>query len=153
MLKIEGIRYKFINQGQKDMPLNERTRFANSIYRKYKQDEVLLISIHSDGVSNSQAHGYSCYTSIGDTISDKYAEAYLEEMEKLFPGRRMRTDTSDGDRDKEKSLAMTRDTIGAAILTENFFHTNEYECKEILMKKSGQRKIAQAHLNMIKRFV
>jgi N-acetylmuramoyl-L-alanine amidase len=153
MLKKEGIKFFFANEGRKDTALSERVKFANSIAKKYGASNCLYISIHHDAFKLNQGEGYSVFTTPGQTDSDIYAEAYMEEMAKLFPDRKPRTDDKDGDMDKEKNFYVIRETICPAILTENFFMTHEYECKEILMKKQGRRKIAEAHFNMIKRFV
>jgi N-acetylmuramoyl-L-alanine amidase len=36
-----------------------------------------------------------------------------------------------------------------AILSENFFMTNERECKNLLMTESGRDRIAKIHIEMI----
>lgn len=153
MLKSENIRYVYANEGRKDTSLEERVKFANSVAKKVGPEHCLYISIHHDAFKLNQGEGYSVFTTPGQTDSDIYAEAYMEEMEKIFPDRKQRTDDDDGDMDKEKNFYVIRETSCPAILTENFFMTHEYECKEILMKKQGRRKIAEAHFNMIKRFV
>ena len=153
LLRGAGIRYEYVNKGQRDMPLYLRVRYINSIARKYRYDEVLLISIHSNGYKDKKAHGWSCYTTPGDTMSDKYAEVLYEKMEEQFPEERMRTDYSDGDKDKEAYFKLLKSTICPAILSENFFHTNEHECRDILMCRQGRSKIALAHFNMIKEFI
>ena len=153
LLKKEGIRYREVNFGDKDMPLKQRVEITNAYAMKYGVNATLLISIHSNGFSKESAHGWEVFTSPGKTKSDTYAEALYEEMKALFPDETFRTDTSDGDQDKEARFYMCVNTICPAILSENFFHTNERECKEILMNKCARKKIAQAHVNMIKRFV
>lgn len=153
MLKKDGIRFEIVNPGQKDMGLAERVQFANSMAKKHGPQETLFISIHHDAFKLNQGEGYSVFTTPGETLSDVYAEAYMEEMALVFPDRKARIDDSDGDMDKEKNFYVIRETICPAILTENFFMTHEKECKEILMDKIGRRKIALAHFNMIKRFV
>lgn len=153
MLKSEGIQYKYVNEGQKDMKLKERVNIVNAIARKRGAANVFLISIHSNGAS-PQAHGWECFTSIGQTNSDQYAEIIYDEMESIFYDRKFRTDKwSDGDKDKEARFTIIQDTICPAVLTENFFHTNEDECKNILMTKKGRRKIALGHVKAIKRIV
>lgn len=152
MLKDEGIRYIYVNEGEKDTGLKQRVDFANSQARKYGAGKVLLISIHSDAFSNPQAHGWSCYTTKGNTNSDQYAEKLYETMREQFPTETFRTDKTDGDQDKEEQFYIIKNTICPAILSENFFMTNEGECKRILMTKEGRRKIARGHFEMIKHF-
>jgi len=152
LLKKAGIRYKVVNEGNKDTCLRDRVNYINSQARKYGAKNTLLISIHSNGFKEKQAHGWSCFTSPNKTMSDKYAETLYDKMRLEFPRERMRTDYIDGDQDKEANFVLLTKTICPAILSENFFHTNERECKEILMKKKGRKKIANAHFEMIKKY-
>lgn len=152
MLKAEGVRFKLLNEGDKDMPLRERTRLENHYAIKYGPNSVLTISIHSNGFSDPDARGWEAWTSKGNTYSDVYAQTLYEKIREQFPEAKFRTDKSDGDLDKEKHLHMTDRTIGPCVLSENFFHTNEEECKNILMTKEGRRRIARAHLEMIKEY-
>lgn len=153
LLNKEGIRFKEISEGRKDTPLANRVSDINAYARKYGPGNCLMISIHSDAFHKESANGWSCFTTKGETNSDKYAEALYEEIEKMFPHRKIRSDNSDGDKDKEEQFYIIRKSICPAILSENFFMTNESECKEILMQRQGKKKIALAHFNMIKRFV
>lgn len=152
LLRVAKIPHSYVNHGADDMPLGERVRIANELARKYGKNETLYISIHSDAFSNSSAHGWSCYTSKGNTMADQYANALYKEIEKQFPTERLRKDFTDGDEDKEASFYVLKNTICPAILSENFFMTNERECKEILMTECGRKKIANAHFQMIKKY-
>lgn len=149
----EGIRYKFVNEGEKDTSLIERVNYANSLAKKYGAAETLLISIHSDGFNNESAHGWTCYTTKGETNSDLFAEELYKKIAIEFPDATLRADVRDGDKDKEENFYIIKNTICPAILSENFFMTNENECKNILMTKEGRRKIAKAHVEMIKYFI
>ena len=60
----------------------------------------------------------------------------------------MRTDYSDGDKDKEANFYVLKNTICPAVLTENFFMTNKEECK-LLLSKEGRDRIASAHVKAI----
>lgn len=44
---------------------------------------------------------------------------------------------------------MCKQTNCPFILTENFFMTNEDECKNILMTESGQDKIVKMHFDFV----
>ena len=151
ILRKEGLRFRYTNEGEKDMPLKDRVARANHYHKKHK--DVLLVSIHSDAFTKPEANGWSVFTTKGETLSDTYAEAMYEEMKKIFPEQKFRRDTTDGDSDKEEQFYILRKTTCPAILVENFFMTNEKECKEILMTKEGKRKIARAIANMVLRFV
>lgn len=152
MLREEGIRYRYVNEGEKDTNLTERKNIANAICRKQGVENCLGISIHSNAFSSESANGYEAFTSKGQSFSDEVAEAWYEEFGKIFPELKARTDKSDSDRDKEDYLFMTNKTLCSWVLIESMFHTNEKECG-ILMSKQGRRKIALSLLNTIKRFV
>jgi N-acetylmuramoyl-L-alanine amidase len=128
-----------------DKSLPDRVHWVNSMPYKNK----ILISIHSNGHSNGDAHGWEIYTSIGETTSDKIASVFFNRFMDKFPDRRFRKDTKDGDPDKEANFYMVRKTVCPAVLLENFFHTNEDECKNILMSTKGQDKIVKAIVESI----
>jgi N-acetylmuramoyl-L-alanine amidase len=60
----------------------------------------------------------------------------------------MRKDTRDGDYDKESNFYVLKNTAMPAILSENFFMTNEAECR-LLMSDVGRDRIAKIHFEMI----
>ena len=63
--------------------------------------------------------------------------------------RNFRKDTADGDFDKEANFYILKYTKCPFVLLENFFHTNEDECKNILMSSEGQDKIVDAIVESI----
>ncbi|MDN5204592.1 N-acetylmuramoyl-L-alanine amidase [Fulvivirgaceae bacterium BMA10] len=143
-----------------DLPLRERTDLANDIYRRNLQaggKHCLFISIHANAympqgekLRFNQANGWEIFTTIGETKSDVLAEYFFQEMNKVFPTRRFRSDYSDNDPDKEKNFFVLRKTVMPAVLTENFFMTNREEV-DILLSEDGRDKIALGHMNAIKR--
>ena len=137
---------------QKDVPLAERTDKANDIYRKrLDQDgKCIYVSVHANGFPNETANGWSVYTSIGETKSDKIATILFEKADKEFPNEYMRKDTySDGDVDKEANFWVLSKTIMPAILSENFFMTNYENCHNYLQSEEGRDRIAKIHFEMI----
>ena len=68
-----------------------------------------------------------------------------------FPGRKARTDYADGDIDKESNFYILRNTRMPAVLTESFFMTNKNECQTILQTEEGRERIANFHVEAIKR--
>lgn len=153
LLKKENIPFNHIGSSNFDTPLIDRVRKNNNIAREKGINNTLTISIHSNGFTRESAHGWECYTSPKQTLADLPAEILYKKMKFQFQNETFRTDLSDGDIDKEAHFYILRKTINPAILSENFFHTNERECREILMKKSGRKKIAMAHFEMIKEFL
>lgn len=152
LLKIDGIPFFLVNDGNLDLSLKERVSVVNQIAKKYGAVNVLLISIHSNAFNTESAHGWSCYTSKGQTKSDEYAEMLYKKMMIQFPVSKFRINTIDNDLDEEENFYLLKNSICPAILSENFFMTNEKECKEILMSVEGRKKIAVAHFEMIKHF-
>ena len=118
-----------------DIPLSERVRRVNEICLIYEPSSpaptgdlipnVILVSIHinaaGDGTQWMNATGWSCYTCKGQTASDRLASCLYEAAIKNFPGRRIRTDDSDGDPDWEENFYILRHYLCPAVLTENFF--------------------------------
>lgn len=145
-----GLKYQLIADTEKDMPLEERTHLANDIYLKEKKKEnhlkCVYVSIHADAFTNSQANGWTVYTSEGETKSDKFATIFYNEMKKMFPEKIFRHDYYDGDPDKESQFWVLRKTYMPSILTENFFMTNYEDCK-LLLSEEGRNKIIKAHFN------
>lgn len=125
-----------------DVRLETRVKRAN----KYPANECFYMSIHSNA---GGGHGSEVFTSPGDTKSDKIATIFGEEFQNAFPDRRLRTDFSDGDLDKERRFYVLTRTKMPAILTENFFMDNKEEFQDILMNKNGREKIIDYHVSTI----
>lgn len=137
------IPYVNIAPEYRDVTLYTRVNRAN----KYPSNSFYL-SIHSNA---GGGHGCEFFTSPGVTQSDAIATIFGEEYKKEFPNRRLRTDFSDGDLDKERRFYVLTKTKMPAVLTENFFMDNPEEFKNILNTKSGRQQIIKYHLNAILR--
>jgi N-acetylmuramoyl-L-alanine amidase len=134
--------------GEEDVPLSDRVKKANTMHTAW--DKSLYISIHANAGGGT---GWEVFTSKGETDADKYATVFFEEMQQEFPDMTFRKDTSDGDVDKESQFYVLKHTHMPAVLTENFFmDTLDPDC-EILFSEEGRQKIADAHLNAIKRII
>ena len=140
-----------------DIPLSERVRRVNEICLTYEPScpastghpDVILISLHlnaaGDGTKWMNATGWSCYTSKGQTQSDKLAECLYDAAIKNFPGRRIRTDFSDGDFDWEEGFYILRKSLCPAVLTENFF-MDSHSHLEYLQSRAGKRAVVSTHV-------
>ena len=117
---------------------------------------VILVSIHVNAAGNGSkwmnATGWSCYTSKGQPQSDKLAECLYEAAIKDFPGKRIRTDKSDGDPDWEESFYILRKTLCPAILTENFFMDNPQDL-DYLQSRAGKQAIVDTHVEAITEYL
>ncbi|MCH2193680.1 N-acetylmuramoyl-L-alanine amidase [Kordia sp.] len=138
------IPYENLAPEYRDVTLQTRVRRAN----KYGSRNCFYISVHSNA---GGGHGSEIFTSVRNTRSDAIATVFGEEFKREFPNRRLRTDFSDGDLDKEKNFYVLKQTRMPAILTENFFMDNEEECKSLLMTREGRSKIIRYHVEAIKR--
>ena len=158
-----------------DIPLSERVRRINAACLSHQSSpaphqssparpgisptghpNVILISIHVNAAGNGSkwmtATGWSCYTSKGQTQSDKLAEYLYEAATKNFPGKRIRTDKSDGDPDWEENFYILRHTLCPAVLTENFFMDNHSDL-EYLQSRTGKQAIVDTHVEGITEYL
>ena len=87
----------------------------------------------------------------GQTASDKLAECLCEAAIKNFPGKRIRTDFSDGDSDWEENFYILRHTMCPAVLTENFFMDGLD--LEFLQSKAGKQAIVDTHVEGIIEYI
>lgn len=140
----------------KDISLKERVKRVNEYCRILGPSEVVLISIHvnafKDGEGWQKPRGWSCYTTIGNTISDQLAIILYEEAAAILRGHRIRMEMSDGDVDFEEDFYMLKKTKCAAVLTENMFMDNK-EDVGFLLSDSGRKAIADIHINAVKRWI
>lgn len=67
---------------------------------------------------------------------------------KNFPGRRIRTDFSDGDPDWEEGFYILRKSLCPAVLTENFFMDNHSDL-EYLQSRAGKQAVVDTHIEGI----
>ena len=139
-----------------DIPLSERVRRINAHCNTLGKSNVILISIHVNAAGNGtkwlNATGWSCYTSKGQTTSDRIAECFYEAAKKNFPDRRIRTDYSDNDPDWEENFYILRHSLCPAVLTENFFMDNHSDL-EYLQSRAGKQAIVDTHVEAITEYL
>ena len=135
-----------------DIPLTERVRRINAHCNTLGNHNVILVSIHVNAAGNGSqwlnATGWSVYTCKGQTESDRLAGILYEAAIKNFPGRRIRTDFSDGDPDWEEGFYILRKSLCPAVLTENFFMDNHSDL-EYLQSRAGKQAIVDTHVEGI----
>ena len=135
-----------------DVSLEERVRRVNSVCFLFGKSNVILVSIHvnaaGDGTKWMNATGWSCYTSKGQTQSDKLADCLYQAATKNFPGKRIRTDYSDNDPDWEENFYLLRKTLCVAVLSENFFMDSHSDL-EYLQSRAGKQAIVDTHVEGI----
>lgn len=106
-----------------DPSLDYRVRFANTSKRK---NSAIFISVHNNA---GGGQGTEVFTSKGQTLSDIYAENILKAYQGKYPNRKYRTDTKDGDQDKEENFYVLKNTIMPAVLLEIGFFDNREDYK------------------------
>lgn len=135
-----------------DVSLAERVRRVNAVCFLLGKQNVILLSIHVNAAGNGSkwlnATGWSVYTCKGQTESDKLAECLCEAAVKNFPGRRIRTDFSDGDSDWEDGFYILRKSLCPAVLTENFFMDSHSDL-DYLQSRAGKQAIINTHVEGI----
>ena len=88
------------------------------------------------------------FTCSGQTESDRLAECLCQAAIKNFPGRRIRTDFSDGDSDWEEQFYILRKSWCPAVLTENFFMDSRSDL-EYLQSRAGKQAVVDTHVEGI----
>lgn len=137
-----------------DIPLKTRVERVNKICREVGKNNVILISIHSNAAGNGRswmsAYGWSAYTTKGQTESDNIAEYLYDAAEKYWNGykKKIRKDSSDGDRDWEDNFYITKNTSCPAVLTESGFYDNVEDCK-YLISSDGKSDVVRIHVEGI----
>lgn len=139
-----------------DISLSTRVQRINKLCNQVGYYNVLLVSIHSNAAGSGKewmnARGWSCYTTIGETRSDKVAECMYDAFEAEFPERKIRKDLSDGDRDWESNFYIIHKSKCPAVLLENFFYDNREECTWLLQDQTKKR-IARAAVQGIIKYI
>ena len=151
-LRDRGLDAELLVPEDDDISLAERVRRVNAACFLLGKQNVILVSIHVNAAGNGSkwlnATGWSVYTCKGQTASDKLAECLCQAAIKNFPGRRIRTDMSDGDMDWEEGFYILRKSLCPAVLTENFF----MDCKTdlaYLQSVEGKRAVVTTHVEGI----
>ena len=150
-----GIDAERIVKEDTDVPLSERCKRANAIYKETGK-KAILVSIHCNaagsGASWMQARGWEAWTSVGQTKADKLADCLYATAEECLFGMKIRKDMADGDPDKESSFYILKHTKCPAVLTENLFQDNK-EDVDFLLSEEGKRTIVSLHVKGICKYL
>lgn len=135
-----------------DISLAEHVRRINNYVAKYGSKNCIMVEVHlnASGCGNwMPAKGWECYTTRKQTNSDKLADCLYEAAEQVLKGHKIRTDYSDGDKDKEVNFYVIKNSNCPAVLTENLFMDNK-EDAAYLLSPEGFNNIAALHVKGIK---
>lgn len=154
--RADGLDAELLVPEDADISLGERCSRVNAWCDRLGAKNVVFVSIHNNAAGCGQwmsARGWEAWTSKGQTMGDKLADCLYDAAQKYLPaGTKIRTDLTDGDRDKEGNLAVVRGTKCAACLTENLFQDNK-EDVEYLLSPEGREAIIKLHVEGIKAYV
>lgn len=152
-LRKRGVDAERIVKEDSDVPLSERCRRANAIYKETGK-KAILISIHCNaagsGVSWMNARGWSVFVSNNASARSKSLATCLCEAAgslKLVIRRPAPKQSY-----WEQNLAICRDTNCPAVLTENFFQDNK-EDVEYLLSPEGKRDVVRLHVEGIVKYL
>ena len=153
ILKAEGYNVDIITPEKTDVPLSTRCNRANWICRNYGSDKCLLVSVHLNAMGNGSswmpARGWQVYVSNNASSRSKtLAGCIFDEAQKRF-----RTRKPDSlHKYWRQNLAICRDTLCPAVLTENLYMDN-YEDVKLLMSGEGFQSIVHLHCEGIKKYI
>lgn len=129
---------------------------ANNWCKKLGAKNVLFISIHCNAAGNGRewmnARGWSIWTTVGQTESDKLASCIFHGAEKNFVNQKLRKDIQDGDVDYESNFYVLRKTACPAVLIEHFFMDNHEDC-EFLKTETSKVLSARAILDGLNEYL
>lgn len=129
-----------------DIPLKTRAMRVNNHCKELGSQNCLLISIHSNkyGEGWTSPNYWTCYTSRGETISDKIAECFVEAFQFAFPDQRIEAPM-------EADFYVLKKTQCPAILLENWFYSNKSAVKWLMLDET-KMKIALAIVDALERW-
>lgn len=152
-LRDRGIDAERIVREYSDVPLSERCRRANAIYKETGK-KAILISIHCNAAGNGaswmNAKGLSVFVSNNASINSKRLATCLAEVAEGIPVH-VRTQER-GQLYWQQNLAICRDTNCPAVLVENFFQDNK-EDVEYLLSPEGKQNVVRIHVDGIVKYL
>ena len=135
--------------------LSIRCKVVNELCRLHKDCIYVSIHVNAAGADGKwhDATGWEIYTTKGTTKADKLATCIYERAKSNFKNaRKLRTDFSDKDPDKEADFYVLKHTKCPAVLTENFFQDNKDDVK-FLESDEGFHQIVRLHVEGILNYI
>lgn len=137
-----------------DVSLTTRTRRANSVARLAGSKNVIVISIHNNAAGSKgqwmKARGWSVHVSLNASKSSKQLASCLAKAA-AANGQTVRRPLPTQDY-WPQNLAICRDTICPAVLTENLFQDNR-EDTQYLLSEAGKEAIVKLHFDGITNYI
>lgn len=153
-LQAKGYDAERIVTEESDIKLSERSRRANAYCRKLGAKNVLLVSIHNNAAgADGQWHnakGWSAHISLNASTSSKKLALHLIKAAEAA-GLKIRR-YSPQEPYWRQNLAICRDTLCPAVLTENLFQDNKDDVAWLL-SESGKQTITGLHVEGIINYI
>ena len=154
--RLRGMGYdaQRIVEEENDVSLSERCRRVNAICNQLGVKSVLLVSIHVDALGADGkwhgARGFSSRVGLNASGKSKALAQYLwnEAIRQGLKGNRCVPAAPY----IAQNLAICRDTLCPAVLTENLFQDNK-EDVDFLLSWKGKEKVTATHINAIVEFI
>ena len=131
-----------------------RCKIVNELVKQYK--DCIYVSIHVNAAAADgkwhEGTGWEVFTSVGKTKADELATCLYNAARVNLKDKKMRTDFSDGDPDKEAHLYVLKHTNCPAVLTENFFQDNKKDV-DYLLSDEGFHSIVRLHVEGILNYI
>lgn len=149
-LRCRGYDAERIVTEDEDISLSMRCKRVNDICRKLGSKNVMVVSIHNNAAGADgkwhNARGFSAHVGLNASARSKKLAAFLwdEAIRLDLKGNR----AVPVERYISQNLAICRDTLCAAVLTENLFYDNKDDM-EFLLSEEGKQKITELHVNSI----
>lgn len=153
-LQCKGYDAQRIVEEETDIPLSVRCKRVNDICKQAGVKNVLLVSIHNNASGADgkwhDARGFSAYVGLNASSKSKMLAQYLwnEAIEQGLKGNR----SVPAAPYIAQNLAICRDTLCPAVLTENLFQDNK-EDVDLLLSEDGKEKVTATHVNAIVEFI
>lgn len=153
-LSLKGIDALLLTPEKTDIPLKERVRRANAWARKLGAKDVVLVSIHNNAAGSDgkwhDASGFSVFVSANASQNSKrLAQIFTECAQEMgLMGNRC----IPAEKYWTQSLAMTRDTLCPAVLTENLFQDNKKDVN-FLLSDEGRQAVTKLHVTAIIKYI
>lgn len=132
---------------EKEVPLQERTDFANQKAKDFGYENTIYWSVHFNANADSSVTGVCAFYWHTSDSAKRLADCFVEQMKKS--GFSLHGDGLHASKpDSWTNLHVCRETVMTAVLTENGFFTNDATLEKIL-QPSYRQKIAEAHAKAI----
>ena len=152
-LRMAGYDAELVTPETYDVSLSTRVRRINGICRQMGTGNVLVVSIHLNAAGNGQwlnARGWSAHVGLNASKKSKHLAECLAkaaEVERVKVRRPLPTQDY-----WPQNLAICRDTLCPAVLTENLFQDNR-EDVELLLSEAGKEAIVSLHVKGIIKYI